>query len=367
MKKVSLIAILALVLIVAACGGNGASNNTPATPNQPEQNNTNTNGNEPAKPEEEEPVTGKITVYVAFHEDHAVAALKKFTEETGIEADMIRMASGEILAKVRAEQNNPQADVWYGGPAETHVAAMQENLLQPYKSPVAEAIPQEFRDPDGYWTGVYIGPIGFASNKEFLDKHNLQPPSSWDDLLDPAYKGEVVMAHPGSSGTAYTILYSIIKAKGGDEAGFQFMEKLHPQIQQYTTSGGAGGRMAGMGEAAVGILFAHDIIKYQKEGFDNLVMSSPSDGTGLEIGGVGIINNAPNLAGAKKFIDWASGPSAQEVGQTKDSFQILTHPDAQQPKEAIDLSQLNLVEMSPAEAGARRQEIIDRWDREINK
>lgn len=358
MKKLSLIVLLTVVLLLAACGKtqNGSTGNPTATPVQPET----------ATPTEN-PVKGKITVYVAFHEDHAVAALKKFTEETGIEAEMIRMASGEILAKIRAEKNNPQADVWYGGPADTHVAAQAEGLLQPYKSPVAEAIPAEFRDKDGYWTGVYIGPIGFASNKQFLEKNGLQPPESWDDLLDPAYKGELVMAHPGSSGTAYTILYSIIKAKGGDEAGFEFMKKLHPQIQQYTTSGGAPGRMAGMGEAGVGILFAHDIIKYQKEGFDNLVMSSPKDGTGLEIGGVAIINNAPNLEGAKAFIDWASGPSAQEVGQTKDSFQILTHPDAKQPAEAIDLSKLNLVEMTPSEAGARRQEIIDRWDKEVNK
>ncbi|MCK0470116.1 ABC transporter substrate-binding protein [Halalkalibacter sp. APA_J-10(15)] len=360
MKKFALVLfIMILGVFVVACGD---SNNEESSSNQSENDGNNE--------ETDRVLEGSITAYVGFQEDHAVAAIKEFEEETGIAVDMIRMSAGEILARIRAERSNPQADIWYGGPADTFVAAQQEDLLHPYVSEVAvEGIPEEFRDEDGYWTGVYLGPVGFATNQKFLDEHGLEAPTSWDDLLNPAFENEIVMAHPASSGTAYTILYTVLEVLGeeNEEDGWDYLQQLHPLVQQYTTSGSAPGRMVGMGEAAVGILFAHDIIKYQKEGYSDLVMTTPEDGTGFEIGSVAIIDGAPNQELAEVFIDWASGPSAQEVGQTTDNFQNLTHKEAQQPEQAIDLDNLNLIESNPLRAGELRQGIIDKWDNEVNK
>jgi len=345
---------------MVACGD---GNNEETSANQNQENEGTNDGN---TEEANEKLEGSLTAYVGFQEDHAIAAINQFEEDTGIEVDMIRMSAGEILARVRAESNNPQADIWYGGPADTFVAAQQEDLLQPYISDVAvEGIPEEFRDEEGYWTGVYLGPVGFASNQVFLDENGLEAPTSWDDLLNPAYENEIVMAHPASSGTAYTILYTVLEVLG-EEEGFEYLQELHPLVQQYTTSGAAPGRMVGMGEAAVGILFAHDIIKYQNEGYTDLVMTTPEDGTGFEIGSVSIIDGAPNQELAEVFIDWASGPTAQEVGQQTENFQNLTHKDAKQPEQAIDFDDLNLIESNPQRAGELRQEIIDKWDNEVN-
>ncbi|MEB5479214.1 ABC transporter substrate-binding protein [Shouchella clausii] len=311
--------------------------------------------------------SGTLTVYVGFQEDHAVAAIDQFTEDTGIEVNMVRMSAGEILAKVRAERSNPQADIWYGGPADTFVAAQKDGLLTPYKSPEAEVIPAEYKDEEGYWTGVYVGVIGFATNQKFLEENGLEPPTSWDDFLDPAYTDQLVMAHPSSSGTAYTALYSMLQVKGGDDPGFEYLSELHPQIQQYTTSGSAPGRMVGLNEVGAGILFAHDILKYQKEGFDDIVLSFPEEGTGLEIGAVAIIDGAPNEELAQQFIDWAAAPSAQEIGSRTDNFQNLTHPEANEPDEAVELEDIHLLNSDPFEAGERRQEIIDRFENDIIK
>ncbi|OIJ20135.1 iron ABC transporter substrate-binding protein [Anaerobacillus alkalidiazotrophicus] len=310
---------------------------------------------------------GKLTVYIGFQEDHAVEAMKQFTEDTGIEVDMIRMSAGEILAKIRAEKDNPQADIWYGGPADTFVAAVDEGLLQPYHSPVADKIDARFKDADGYWTGIYVGALGFATNKDFLENHGLEAPTTWEDLLHPAYQNEIIMAHPGSSGTAYTILYTVLKVFGGEDEGFDYLHKLHPQVQQYTTSGSAPGRMVGMGEAGAGLLFAHDIIKYQEEGFDSLVLTIPEDGTGYETGAVAIIEGAPQSELAEKFIDWSLDTSAQEVGQRTGSYQNLTNPDAKEPEKAVKLENINTINYDPIEAGSERSRLIDKWDREVNK
>lgn len=355
----SMSAIMLSTVMLAACG-NGA--NTPSNKDTATNTKTNSSTSEPEKK-----LSGKVTVYIGFQEDHAVAAIKKFTEDTGIEAEMIRMSAGEILAKVRAEKGNPQADIWYGGPADTFVQAVTEDLLDPYKSPVAEKIDAKYKDPNGYWTGVYVGAVGFASNKEFLEKKGLEAPKTWEDLLNPAFKGEVVMADPASSGTAYTALYTVLKVMGSEEKGFEYLSKLHPQVQQYTTSGAAPGRMVGMGEAGVGILFAHDIIKYQEEGFDNLVMTVPTDGTGYETGSIGIIKNVKNPELAKAFVDWALSPGAQELGKTVGSFQNVTNSDAVGPEQAVKLDELNMIDYDVSEAGEQRQRLIDKWSAEVKK
>ncbi|GIP35096.1 ABC transporter substrate-binding protein [Paenibacillus sp. J2TS4] len=360
-KRLSVLMIFTLItMILAACGG-GNAQPAPSTPeSSPEANNA------PSSKPSDKP-KGKLTVYVGFQEDHAIEAMKQFTKDTGIEAEMIRMSGGEILAKIRAEKDNPQADIWYGGPADTFIAAMEDDLLEPYKSPEAEKIDARYKDPDGYWTGIYVGALGFASNKDFLKKHNLQAPTKWEDFLDPAYKDQVVMGNPSSSSTSYTIMYTILQVMGGEEKGFDFLKKLHSQVSQYTTSGTATGRMVGMGEAAVSVLFAHDIVKYQEEGFESLELSFPEDGTGYETGAISIIKNTKNPELAQQFVDWALGKNAQEVGQRTGSYQSLTNPEAKQPERGIDFNSLNLIDYDPAEAGKERQRLIDKWNSEVNK
>ncbi|OAB41473.1 iron ABC transporter substrate-binding protein [Paenibacillus glacialis] len=347
MKKKWISSFTALALVAAmitGCNSNSSSESKSGTEGKP---------------------TGKITVYIGLQEDHAVAAMKKFTADTGIEAEMIRMSAGEILAKVRAEKDNPKADVWYGGPADTYVQAVSEGLLEPYKSPIADKIDAKYKDPDGYWTGVYVGAVGFASNKEFLEKKGLEAPKKWEDLLNPAFKGEVVMADPASSGTAYTALYTVLNVMGSEDKGFEYLTKLHPQVQQYTTSGAAPGRMVGMGEAGVGILFAHDIIKYQEEGFKNLVLTIPEDGTGYETGAIGIIKGSKNQELSQKFVDWTLSPEAQELGKTVGSFQNITNSDAVGPEQAVKLDEINTIDYDVAEAGKQRQRLIDKWSTEV--
>ncbi|MFC3852925.1 ABC transporter substrate-binding protein [Salinispirillum marinum] len=309
----------------------------------------------------------RLTVYVGFQEDHAVEAMRQFNRDTGIQVNMVRMSAGEILARIRAEQSNPQASVWYGGPADTFVAAVQEGLLTPYVSPNASVIADEFKDVDGHWTGIYVGALGFASNRDFLARNGLEAPKSWEDLLDPRFENEIIMAHPASSGTAYTILYTALQVFGGEEQGFDYLKKLHPQVQQYTTSGSAPGRMVGMREAGVGLLFAHDIIKFQEEGFSSLVLTIPEDGTGYETGAVAIVNNAPNMDLAQRFIDWALTPAAQEVGQRTGSYQNLTNPNAKEPERAVRLADINTIDYDAIEAGSQRSRLINRWNTEVNR
>nr|CAO85690.1 putative iron(III)-binding periplasmic protein precursor [Clostridium sp.] len=151
----------------------------------------------------------------------------------------------------------------------------------------------------------------------------------------------------------------------GEEKGLDYMKKLNGQIKSYQKSGTAPGRMVGQGEAMVGITFLHDAIKYREEGMKDIVLSTPKEGTGYEIGGVGLLKGAPNQEVAKKFIDWCLTAKAQELGQTVGSYQFLTHPSAKPPQQAAELNDTKLIEYDLDWAGSHKSELIEKWNNAI--
>ena len=330
---------LAIVLGIVSCGGGGAK-----TTEKKEQ---------------------KLVFYAGLQEDHAALIAQEFEKETGIKTEFVRLSSGETLARLKAEKDNMTASVWYGGPVDGIVAANEEGLIEAYVSPEAVNIKDGYKDDKGIWTGIYTGYLGFVGNQKALQEKGLKMPASWEELLKPEYKGEIVVAHPGSSGTAYTMLATLVQLMGEDEA-FTYLKKLNGQIRQYTKSGTAPGRMVGSGEATVGITFLHDGVKYQKEGYTDIILSAPSEGTGYEIGGVALLKNGPDQEAAKKFIDWVLTKKIQEMGQTVGSYQFLTNKNAIDPKEVDLVKGAKLIKYDFSWAGKNKKALVERFTLETN-
>lgn len=315
----------------------------------------------------EEKASGEtLTIYCGLMEDHMVKAVEEFKKETGIDAQAVRMSSGEILGRIRAEKDNPKASVWFGGPADAFVQAGDEGLLEAYNSPEAKEIPDKYKDPKGLWTGIYVGYLGFASNSKLLKEKGIEAPKSWADLLKPEFKGQISMANPGSSGTAYTMLATIVQLMG-EKKGMDYMAKLNKNIKSYEKSGTAPARMAGQGEVMVGISFLHDAIKYREEGMKDLVLTAPSEGTGYEVGAVGILKGAPNQEGAKKFVDFVLSKKGEEIGQTVGSYQFLTNPAANSPSQAAEIKDTKLINYNLEWAGSNRGKLVEEWNKAIKK
>lgn len=328
-----------------------------------------------------------LTVLCTPQEDWCVAMTQAFQAETGIETSYVRLSSGESLARIRATQDNPDFSVWWGGPADAFIAGTEEGLLEEYESPNLELILPEYRGEGNTWAGVYVGALGFCSNVELLDELGLEVPDSWEDLLDPALAGNVAMAHPATSGTAFTAFWTVVtleadkleaeaEGTGYDEEGmpteeaidnaFEYFAQLHQNILQYTRSGSAPGRLAGGGEVAVAIIFSHDCVKLQVEGFEGILVNSfPEEGTGYEIGGMAIIANAPEPEAARAWYDWALTAEAQAVALTVNSLQLPTNPDAPVSPLSVNLADVNLVDYNFVAAGVNRNAIVERFDAEI--
>ncbi|GAA0077301.1 ABC transporter substrate-binding protein [Clostridium sp. CTA-5] len=306
----------------------------------------------------------KLTIYCGLMEDHMVKVVEEFKNETGINAEAVRMSSGEILGRLRAEKDNPKATVWYGGPADAFVQANEDGLLENYVSENAKDIPDKYKDKNGAWTGIYVGYLGFASNKKLLAEKGIEAPKSWEDLLKPEFKGQVSIANPGSSGTAYTALATIVQLKG-EEEGLKYMKKLNDNIKSYEKSGTAPARLAGQGEVMVGVSFLHDGIKYREEGMKDIVLTGPSEGTGYEIGATAIIKGGPDQEAAKKFTDFVLSKKGQEIGQTVGSYQFLTNETAKAPELSNEIKDTKLIDYDLDWAGKVRSELVEKWNNAI--
>ncbi len=310
--------------------------------------------------------SGVVHVVCGATEDWCAATTKKFTESTGVKADFVRLSSGEALARIKAGKGNAEFDVWYGGPADGYAAAGEEGLLEAYASPNASVIPDKYKDPQGSWTGVYIGALGFCSNSKLLAERGVAIPDSWADLLDPKLAKDIGIAHPSTSGTAYTALWTQVQLAGGDETkALEYMRKLHPNVLQYTKSGAAPGQMTARGEVAVGVIFAHDCVATMEAGFPDLKVSFPAEGTGYETGGVALVANAKNPTSGRKFVDWALTTEAQEVGPTVKSYQFPTNPNATVSDKVVPLSGITLVEYDAVVAGKAKSALNKRFDAEV--
>jgi iron(III) transport system substrate-binding protein len=308
----------------------------------------------------------QLTMYIGVVEEQAMKIAEEFEKATGIKVSFVRMSAGEILGRIRAEKASPKASVWYGGSADSFIAAKGEGLLQPYVSPNAVKISSQFKDSEGYWTGIYQGYLGFICDQRWFDDNpGVALPHSWDDLLKPEFKGQIIVSNPGSASTGYLLLSTMVQMRG-EEKGIQFMEDLNGQVKQYTKSGEAPSRSAALGECAVGITFLHNGIRLMKQGYTNITLSVPEEGTSYELGSVAMIANAPEPEAAKIFIDWCLTKDCMEIGQTyTNSYQFLTNPDAKTPAEAAALKDTKLIDYDFVWSGANKGRLLEAWNNAI--
>jgi len=312
---------------------------------------------------------GNLVVYCAVQEEWCRPMVAAFERKTGIKAAMTRKSSGEIYAQVKAEAANPRGDIWWGGTGDPHLQAAEEGLTVEYKSPMLkDLLPWAVKQAEQskYRTvGVYAGVLGYGYNTELLARKKLPEPKCWSDLLSDKYKDDVQVADPNSSGTAYTLLATIVQLHGEDK-GFDFLKRLHKNINQYTKSGAAPAKAAASGETLIGITFLHDLVTMAVQG-GPLKTVAPCEGTGYEVGSMSIIKGGRNQKEARAWYDWALTPEAQSIGAEAKAFQMPSNKSAKIPPQAPRLEQIKVIDYDFAKYGssAERKRLLSKWDKEV--
>ena len=370
MKKI--LAVLMAVLMVAslaACGGNTSAPATEPAP-APAAANTTAPAAETTAPEQSlidaAKAEGELVVYGSCEEDYLAAACAHFEELYGIKVQYQRLSTGEVQAKIEEENGNPSADAWFGGTTDPYNVVAAEGLLEAYEAENAShLLGSQYRDPDGYWYGIYKGILGFMVNKDELERMNLEAPADWQDLLKPEYKDLIWLSNYNTAGTAKLVINTMVQMKGHDEAMKYFVE-LDKNIAQYTKSGSAAPNGVALGEAAIALTFSHDGLQPTTEGYP-IELSFPTDGTGYEVGAMALIKGgkADEQENAKKFIDFMCSAEGQNLYAENNSFRVPTNSQATPAEGLVTLDSVAVIDYDAVWAAEHKDEFVAQFEANI--
>ncbi len=230
------------------------------------------------------PAAGQLNLYCSSPNTAWCQGMANgFEKATGIKAAVVQKATGEMLAQVKAERANPKGDIWWAGPGDAYLQAAEDGLLETYLSPNVRDLHDWAQRitvvSQSRVSGVYGGILSLGYNTELQAKKKLPVPKCWKDLLEPAYKNEVMLGNPNSSGTAYLMLASLVQVFGEDEA-FKYMKALNANVSSYARSGIGPMTAVKQGEIYVGSTVLHGVINEIVAGFP-VKPVLPCEGVGL--------------------------------------------------------------------------------------
>jgi iron(III) transport system substrate-binding protein len=300
--------------------------------------------------ESEEPTS--LTIWSAAAEDEAEALVTAFRKQhPEISVDIIRAGSGELLTRLQAEQPNPGGDILLGIAKEAFDANYK--LFRGYVAAHHDAIPAEVRDKAAApcYYGFSMPLQAFIVNTDLLKESEY--PRTWKDLADPKYKGELILANPALSGSAYAQIYMM-----NGLYGFEFLEKIAKQAT-FVSSSTAVPESVARGEFAIGVTGEGNIARYINEGAP-VTYVYPEDGTGRRFDASGIIAGGPNPRAAELFMDFITSDEAyQIILETRD--RRVVHPGFPGPGPLPAISEITFFDYDAEKAAEMRSDLTTRF------
>ncbi len=310
----------------------------------------------------------KIVVYTVIPEAEVNRQINdEFTKRTGIEVEVLNIpAVGTVASRLRTEKARPRADVFAAAPIDFHQALARDGILEAYK-PAAETadwIKKGYADPDGYWHGWYGMTTTIFWNKPRFEKDvapkGVATPRTWDDLLNPALKGQIILSNPQTSAIGFVLLATQI-FRLGEEKAWKYTEALNANVKQYTPSAPMTVTLVEQGEGSVGAFWLADVLNAKinrKQPIDFVV---PQDNV-VNIWAASIVKGGPNTDGAKKYIDFLLTAFPQDIN-ARFGFRNPLNPAVKPPEGAPPLDQLKTVDYKNDWATENMDRIRKQWAR----
>jgi iron(III) transport system substrate-binding protein len=307
-----------------------------------------------------------LTVYTAVEAEDLTRYAAAFNEDhPDIHINWVRDSTGVITAKLLAERDNPQADVIWGLAATSLLLMKGEDMLEPYAPAGVENLDPKFVDNSTppTWTGMDAWVAAICYNTVEGEANGVPAPTSWKDLTDPVYAGQIIMPNPNSSGTGFLDVSSWLQMFG-EEGGWAYMDALHQNISRYTHSGSAPCKLAAAGETTVGISFAFRGAKSKAAGAP-IEIIVPSEGVGWDMEATAIVAGTDKLEAAKTLVDWTITHKANEL--YNQGYAVVAYPGVAKPVEyfpagLVDAMIDNDFEFAANNRGAILEEWASRYD-----
>ena len=305
----------------------------------------------------------QLTVYTALETDQLKAYQEGFNKANpDIEITWVRDSTGIITAKILAEKAAPKADVIMGVAATSMAIFGTEGMLMPYAPAGLNRVAAQYRDPANppAWVGMDVWGATICFNTVEAAKRNIPKPETWRDLVKPAYKGQIVMPHPASSGTGFFDVSAWLQL-WGEADGWKYMDGLHENIAQYMHSGSRPCAAAAAGEYVLGISFEYRANREKARGAP-VELVFPKEGLGWDLEAIGIVKTTTKVDAAKKLLDWSISDAAMALYAA--NFAIVAVPSQSKPLPNVPTDYANrLVKNDFAWAAKNRERILAEWSK----
>lgn len=300
-----------------------------------------------------------VAIYTHNVEDEMQPMVTALEEETGVSVDFLNLSSEEGYSRAEAEFPDVGAEVQWGQLHSLALLAEKEDMLGSYKSPEWEDVPDEFKDPDGKWYGWSYWYNELAVNTELVEELDLDMPTSWEDLADPQYKGEIVMTDPSVSGTGYLFVSTMMQILGEEEA-WDYFERVHENVGQYVESADVPGQMAAQGEFAIGVTWDQAVNNFIEEGYP-IEGVLPEEGVGYDLDVIWIYAGNEDNESVQKVIDYVGSEKGMKASGEHRS--MVTKPGIEG---TAGSSEPNLIDYDALWAAENRDKIQEEWDKRFN-
>jgi len=311
-----------------------------------------------------------LVIYSPHGRDLLTLMEKSFeAKHPDVDVRWLDMGSQEVYDRVRSEAANPQSDVWYGGPQTIFTRGAADGLLAPYRPAWADAVPESSRGPrDLYFAAYRTAPV-LVYNKAAVKPE--EAPGDWDDLLDPRWKGKILIRDPLASGTMRTlfgmILARSIQETGSPDRGWEWLRRFDAQTKEYVQNPALLMEKLNRQEGLITVWELTDMLWQAKRGAP-LGYRFASSGAPVIDDSIGLVKGARHPDEAKAFIEYVGSVEAQELA-ARDAFRLPARTDLP-PERLPQWAQEVLRDLEPAGVDwsliARNgQEWMATWDRTV--
>lgn len=289
MKKALILLVIVIFAVSALVAGCGGGDKKPAE-----------------QPKAKGP-SGTLMIYTSIYPDIVElvkpAIAKQFPD---LKVNWFQAGSEQVMAKLAGEIEGKkvQADVLLVADPAYYLTLKDKGLLLKYDSPMRKDITGN-KDAEGYWTGVRINAIVMAYNTKKVKPEDA--PKTWQDLLDPKWKGKIAMANPLLSGTAYVGVGALVQ-----KYGWEYFEKLKANGVKVEAGNTALQNKLVQGEYDVVIILEENITKMADKG-EPVKVAYPTDGVIINPSPIAIFSSTQNPEAAKALTDWWLSKEGQEM------------------------------------------------------
>jgi len=248
----------------------------------------------------------EVVIYTSQDQVFSEPILQEFEKKAGIKVkivyDVEAAKTTGLVNRLIAEKNNPQADVFWSSEVGRTIILKQKGILDSYRSPSAEGVPEQFKDKDGTWVGFAARSRVLIYNTKLVKKSDL--PRSIFELTDSKWKGKVAMSYPlfGTTATHVAALYALL----GTEKAESFLKALKENKVIIVDGNSVVRDIVVEGEAAIGFTDTDDAHVAIKMGKPVNIIYPDKEGIGTLLipNTISLVKGAPHPKEAKKLIDY---------------------------------------------------------------